>query len=545
MDNKVNMQEVNELKKNIDDALENLSSQAKALKKRLDTLGRDSDFKGQTANNVKKYNESYHIETMTRIEDINKEFENSFKKSISGFESEVDSDKSAIIVKTALEKYKEDIKKSYENIEENKLKMNSTILRVHDLTNAQSISESKVKQQGDQFDKHVKETISHFEDFQASHDLDANILYEMISPLATMSSYVKNLPASRVHSASTHTTIKWKYNFHSKNNQFVKLNEQIKKYQNIMYGGKTGKKIIQGSKKIIDYWITAAIAGDGDYKKGMDLLSNGEYMKLPFKKRKIINAVLNTDLENIEGRRMLKAAKFLASNKGNLKYSDKLKAAFRMTRNFNDLELEAVEKYPKARGQEKVIKSASKAALKEHTSDNFVKLITKERGLKEYLAKEGKDFKQKNWLGKMLKSSRYASKALGPLGAIAAIGSNFATEKTMQKKLVGSAVDLAAIGGTAATSAAIGTAIGGPLGTGVGLVVGVAIGAATEAKIFNGKSVTDLAKDGANKMVSSIRKSDGWKSTKKVASSMIKNSPAVKVGSALAGGFGKKLGSIF
>ncbi|AVO03095.1 hypothetical protein A9958_12040 [Staphylococcus simulans] len=545
MSNKVDMQEVNELKTNVLDSLKSLTSQMNNVKSSLKKLNSDSDFKGQTANNVKRYNENYHIETIDRVEKINNEFKDAFEKAVSAFESEVDNDTSAIIDKSAITEYKNKVKESYEDIEENKIRMNATIASVHDLTKAQTITQRTVKEKGDTFHKQVKETLSHFDNFQASHSLDANILYEMISPLATMSSYVKDLPTSRVHNASTHTTIKWKYTFHSKNNQFVKLNEQIKKYQNLMYGGKTGKKIIQEGKKLIDYWITAVIAGDGDYKKGMDLLSNGEYMKLPFKKRKIINAVLHTDVENIEGKRILKAAKFLTSKKNNLKYSDKLKAAFRMTRNFNDLELEAVEKYPKPKGKEKVIKAASKAALKENTSDNFVKLITKEHGIKEYLAKEAKDFKEKNVLGRVLKSSRYASKALGPLGAIAAVGSNFSTEKTMQKKLVGSAVDLAAIGGTAATSAAIGTAVGGPLGTGLGLVAGIGIGVATELKIFNGKSATDLAKDGANKMVSSIRKSEGWKSTKKFASSMIKNSPAVKVGSALAGGFGKKLGSIF
>ncbi|MGV3129732.1 T7SS effector LXG polymorphic toxin [Staphylococcus simulans] len=570
MGNKVNMQEVNELKKNIDDALENLSSQTKALKKRLDTLGRDSDFKGQTANNVKKYNESYHIETITRIEDINKEFENSFKKSISGFESEVDSDKSAIIVKTALKKYKEDIKKSYENIEENKLKMNSTILRVHDLTSAQSISEYKVKQQGDQFDKHVKETISHFEDFQASHDFDAVDLLGAIYPVVTMSSKVKNLSANRSKIYGVSSKIDAKYKMNSQNNPFTEASNAIKGVQNAAYGGKHMKDLYEGAAKLKNYLIIGLVAGDGDFQKGNELLKNGNFKKMGSQKIKLINSILDTDINNVKGESIKKAYTLLTNKKGNMKMSKKLWEAYKIALNDKPLNLKNVRELEKVKTSDeikkvknpkelealkkskdykdvfdtkkkKLIKKFGKSALDSVINPNIQKVIKDPKNVKKYMKMELDDFKDLNKFGKSMKSLKYAGKAFAPVGAVIAVGNNFATEKTMQRKLVGSAVDLGALAGSAGTGTMIGAAIGGPVGAGIGLVSGALIGMATEVKIFNGKSVTDIAKEKANKFVSKFRNSDTWKQTKKgisnVAKSAFNNSPAIK--------FGQKLSHVF
>lgn len=72
------------------------------------------------------------------------------------------------------------------------------------------------------------------------------------------------------------------------------------------------------------------------------------------------------------------------------------------------------------------------------------------------------------------------------------------------------------------------------IGTGLGLIIGTGIDMMSEWKFFDGKSVTDIAKDKANKYVSEFRNSDTWKQTKKgisnVAKSIAKNSPAVSIG---------------
>ena len=79
-----------------------------------------------------------------------------------------------------------------------------------------------------------------------------------------------------------------------------------------------------------------------------------------------------------------------------------------------------------------------------------------------------------------------------------AVGSNFASDKSMQRKIVDSGVDLGAMAATTGAGTAIGASIGGPVGAGVGLVAGLIISGVSEQKLIGGKSVTDIAKDKAN-----------------------------------------------
>ncbi|RIN09461.1 hypothetical protein BU086_11550 [Staphylococcus warneri] len=116
---------------------------------------------------------------------------------------------------------------------------------------------------------------------------------------------------------------------------------------------------------------------------------------------------------------------------------------------------------------------------------------------------------------------KYGGKALGPIGAVLAVGSNFASEKSLQKKIVGSGVDLGAMAATTGTATAVGASIGGPLGAGVGLGVGLIASSLSEAKIFGGKSATDIAKDKANEKVSAIRNSKMWEDTKSTVSDSV------------------------
>ena len=65
-----------------------------------------------------------------------------------------------------------------------------------------------------------------------------------------------------------------------------------------------------------------------------------------------------------------------------------------------------------------------------------------------------------------------------------AVGSNFASEKSMQRKIVDSGVDLGAMAATTGTSTAIGA--GGPLGAVVGLGIGAVVSGLSEMKILMG-----------------------------------------------------------
>lgn len=102
-----------------------------------------------------------------------------------------------------------------------------------------------------------------------------------------------------------------------------------------------------------------------------------------------------------------------------------------------------------------------------------------------------------------------------------AVGFNLASEKSMQRKIVGSGVDLGAMAATTGASTAIGASIGGPIGAWIGLISGIGISLLSEQTLIGGKSVTDIAKDKANEKVTAIRNSDTWKNTKKATSNAV------------------------
>lgn len=158
------------------------------------------------------------------------------------------------------------------------------------------------------------------------------------------------------------------------------------------------------------------------------------------------------------------------------------------------------------------MKRGAKAAWESMSQKQLREFLKNPKNLKNICLDEVKDFLGKNKLGKFLKSMRYAGKLLGPLGAVAAVANNVVNEKSGQKKIVGSIVDLGAIGGSTATGAAIGAAIGGPVGAVVGGIAGIVVGAASDFKLVGGKSLTDIAKDKLNNTVSSIR-SNGFGKT--------------------------------
>ncbi|WP_265093201.1 T7SS effector LXG polymorphic toxin, partial [Staphylococcus aureus] len=81
----------------------------------------------KTASNINSYNKSFHIETISRIEKIKEEFEKKLKDAIEDFQNSVDNDHNAILDEDAIEKYKGEVKKSIEQIESIKTRMNSTI----------------------------------------------------------------------------------------------------------------------------------------------------------------------------------------------------------------------------------------------------------------------------------------------------------------------------------------------------------------------------------------------------------------------------------
>lgn len=527
MGNKVKMAEVHSLQKAVNSSLNNLSNDTKTLENNLNNLKSDDNFKGETASSISAYNDSFHIETIHRIGKIKNEFESKFKNAINAFHSDVDNNHSAILDEDGMYDYRDDLKNSISNIEQSKNKMNSTIKSVQDITEAKVISSNSVKEKGNDLTKFIENTIDDFKDFQAKHDMDDAELLDMIAPVAAMTSKVKDMPTNRSTIAKNAGYIANLYTMNSKDNQFTKMKKELDKYRNAVYGGKKVAKVTKSILEIKNHIMAAYIAGDGNFGVGNRILSSGKIGQLGSKKVKLINATLNTNIENIQGKRLLKASKFLL-NKNGMKMSDKIANAIKMTRNFDDAEFKSIQKAVEKYTNKSPLRSGAKAGL-DNIFDPKVREVFKNRtSIKNFTLDKFKEFKSLNKLGKGLKLMKYGSKALGPIGVVTAIGSNAMSNKSTQRKIVDSTVDLGAMGASTATGAAVGTAIGGPIGTGIGALVGAGVGMASDWKVFNGKSATDIAKDKANEAVSRFRNSKAWHDT----------SDAFK-------GFGKSLLSVF
>ncbi|MDT4143937.1 T7SS effector LXG polymorphic toxin [Staphylococcus aureus] len=512
MGNKIKMSEVNNFNASLQKSLSSLSTNTKTLKNNINKLKDDSEFKGKTASNINSYNQSFHIETISRIEKIKEEIEKKIKDAIEDFQNSVDNDHNAILDEDAIEKYKGEVKKSIEQIESIKTRMNSTIGGVHDLTTAKTISGKDVKEKGETFNKQITDTLDNFNNFQSLHFLDDSELLSMITPVSTMASKVKNMPSNRSTISGNAGYIKSEYKLHSENNQFRELKKELEKYESAIYGGNKYRKTVKSMIEIKNALIVAYIAGDGNIFKGNELLAKNQLGKLGNKKLKLINATMQTNVENIEGKRLVKAAKFILDKNNKMKFSEKLKAGFKMTRNYSDTEFKQLEKVAGKYNGKSAMKRGAKAAWESMSQKQLREFLKNPKNLKNICLDEVKDFLGKNKLGKFLKSMRYAGKLLGPLGAVAAVANNVVNEKSGQKKIVGSIVDLGAIGGSTATGAAIGAAIGGPVGAVVGGIAGIVVGAASDFKLVGGKSLTDIAKDKLNNTVSSIR-SNGFGKT--------------------------------
>lgn len=257
--------------------------------------------------------------------------------------------------------------------------MNSTIGGVRDLTSAETISKSDVKDKGKALAKHAEDTIDDLSNFQNQHGMDELDLITMISPVATMASKVKNMPANRSKISKSASQIKQQYKLYSENNQFVEMKNELKKYQELAYGGKKYSKYVKTALQLKNYVIAAMIAGDGDFFKGDELLRHNKLSSIGSKKSKLINASLNTNLENIQGKRLLKATKFIFDKNNTMKMSDKLTSAFKMTRNFDDSEFKNIKQIAGQKNIKNLLKRTNGKGLNELTSSDISNWIKKKQ----------------------------------------------------------------------------------------------------------------------------------------------------------------------
>lgn len=227
MANKVDMGEVHEMSKSIKKALNQLHSETETLSNNIDALNDNPDFKGQTANNIESYNNNFHKETINRLNNIKKKFESSLNNSIKAFHNNVDEDHKAKLDASAIADYKTDIEKPVKEIETTKGKVNDKVNSVSDLTSASPIHSHEVQEKLGNFTKHIDDTLNNLSDFSASHEGDDLDLAEMIIPVSTMTSKVKDMSSNRATIAGVGSDIKSQYKMADKNNPITDLKNGI------------------------------------------------------------------------------------------------------------------------------------------------------------------------------------------------------------------------------------------------------------------------------------------------------------------------------
>lgn len=545
MGNKVSMGEVHQLEDSINSSLKSLHSQTEKLRTNINKLSDNSDFKGKTVENINRYNTNFHIETIKRLDNVKKEYASTFKKSINAFHDDVDSSEEAIIVSDELKNYKDDLIKPANAIENTKVRMNSTVLNVADITTAESIKGNEVKDKLKDVTKHIDDTIDKLEDYVSAHIFDNMTLEEMIIPIKTMTSKVSKMSPDRSKITSVGRNLATDYKMADKDNPIKQFSEQLEDYRSYLYGGKKYKDVVKSLLELKNACLASYIVGDGSIRKGNKILSSAKSIdKFGKKRTRLLNSILKTNLENIEGKKVFKAVKFMFEDKPNMKMSEKFKSALKMTRNYNDKEFKKIYETAKPKKSIKKAWVDKYNELKNKVSFKNLKKKFNVKNLKDLSLKKWEDFKGSNLLGKSSKLMKVGSKALAPVGTVMAIGNNFLSKKSLQRKIVDTSVDLGAMGASSATGFMVGAAIGGPVGAAAGGVVGALTGVLLDKK-FNGKSITDIAKEKANNTVNKF-KHKVTETTHKVAHTVNKAKEKVSnTVSHAAHTFGHTLGKIF
>ncbi|PTI28147.1 transposase [Mammaliicoccus vitulinus] len=538
---KVDMTEVGNLKKAIDRSLDSVNEKVESLSGSMSKLVGTDGFEGEAATSVKNYTNTFHIKTIKNIEDINNNFKSDISKSIEKFRGEVDNSHSAILVEDKIKEYKKDIDDALKLVNKASYKANRAISNVSDLTTAKKIKTDTISSKMSEFNNHIDKTMNKLNDFDSNNSIDGDRTTNLIDELSGLSSYVKGLSSNRARISSTSQKVENSIARHKTSEELIKWQKLMENTSDNIYKTPGINQTTYETMKTAgqEYFALKAI-GDGSAKKGFQ-----EYMKT-----KDIDKLIN----NMDQKRLSKMATILNTDRGNIKIKNTLKHSGEFVKNNpfkgNNLVnwMTKVQEYDSQNAEllkqslkdknfnytfgdsKKFFDSAEmkKAASTEFkntfSNQNFRETFLKKeniksksailKNIKKYwnddikgaLKKFGKDFKNKNIIGKLGKLSKLGGKALKPLAAIAAITDNL-NKKSMQEKLVGMGVDLSAIGASAAAGAAIGTAIPLPIvGTLIGAGVGALVGGLLDKK-FTGmkKSATETAKDGINHGINKVK----------------------------------------
>lgn len=545
---KVDMTEVNELKKSIESALNGLDKKIDTLKNSCETMIATDGFKGKTATSVKSYTKTFHFKNIELIKTINRDYKDDVAKTIEKFNNQVDSSNSAILVENDIKTYKEDIEKSIDKMDDEKEKIDKAVSSVSDITTAKQINSDQLNNAKQSFTKQIDNTIEKLNNFNSNNAIDGDLTENKITQLAGVISAVKNMPANRAKVSGTSAKVKAEYVKHATPEEIENLQKFLSGNSDLLYSGsKVNAKNIKKMEVAMREYMAVKAIGDGSFKNGYKMVKgkniNQVINNMDKRKLRKVSGILHSSIDDIKFKDAMKSVQFLAKNnpfeKGNfqkaLKQSKNVNSGtvallrknlkdnnFKFTpkggefifsgKSIQNLNAQEKERYLKRTA--KYMGQSARQALYEsmvpQSVRNYIKGDTKNifKFINEELKGGIKQFKDTGILGKLKRLSGIGGKILKPLGAILAIQNNM-KKKSTQEKIVGSGVDLAALGASAAAGAAVGSFVPIPfVGTILGMGAGVLVGAVFNAK-YKDKKIIDHYKDNANEFVSNARKGFG------------------------------------
>ncbi|WP_311163534.1 T7SS effector LXG polymorphic toxin [Staphylococcus aureus] len=546
---KVDMSEVHNMQKSIDSSLSAINTKVSTLNSSINNLINTEGFEGQAASSVKNYSKTFHLQSIKKIETINKDFKSDIAKSIRKFQSEVDNNASAILDEDEIKKYKKDIDGALKDVFKSSKDANGAISDVSDLTTAKKIKTENLANKMADFNKDIDQTVERLTNFDANNSIDGDKTDNLITELSGVNSYVKNMKPNRARISSTSGKIESAIARHKTHEELVKWQTYMETLSDNLYKmpglSKTASDAILQAGR--EYYAIKAV-GNGSALRGyQEYLKTRDINKLMNKMSKAqlqkLTLVFNTNKDNFKIKNAVKMASEFARNnpfkKGNLvnwmtkvqgyeSVSAQILKKGLQDRNFKYTFGDAKKFFDTAEMKKAAVTEFKNTFVPQNIRETFFKKenLTSKTALKKNMIKfwnedikggikEFKlDFANKNIIGKLGKMLKLGGKVLKPLAFITAITDNI-DKKSKQERYVGMGVDLAAIGASAAAGAAAGAAIGSavPLpvvGTLVGALAGTVAGIGLNYEIpYLNKSATELAKDGINSGINKVKSGFG------------------------------------
>ncbi|EHO89936.1 TPA: transposase [Staphylococcus aureus] len=546
---KVDMSEVHNMQKSIDSSLSAINTKVSTLNSSINNLINTEGFEGQAASSVKNYSKTFHLQSIKKIETINKDFKSDIAKSIRKFQSEVDNNASAILDEDEIKKYKKDIDDALKDVFKSSKDANGAISDVSDLTTAKKIKTENLANKMADFNKDIDQTVERLTNFDANNSIDGDKTDNLITELSGVNSYVKNMKPNRARISSTSGKIEGAIARHKTREELVKWQTYMETLSDNLYKmpglSKTASDAILQAGR--EYYAIKAV-GNGSALRGyQEYLKTRDINKLMNKMSKAqlqkLTLVFNTNKDNFKIKNAVKMASEFARNnpfkKGNLvnwmtkvqgyeSASAQILKKGLQDKNFKYTFGDAKKFFDTAEMKKAAVTEFKNTFVPQNIRETFFKKenLTSKTALKKNMSKfwnedikggikEFKlDFANKNIIGKLGKMLKLGGKVLKPLAFITAITDNI-DKKSKQERYVGMGVDLAAIGASAAAGAAAGAAIGSavPLpvvGTLVGALAGTVAGIGLNYKIpYLNKSATELAKDGINSGINKVKSGFG------------------------------------